>query len=78
MAYIPEYGTLGYNRGRAMNEPLSREQYERNAYADSTTRSILIGDDPILKMQESQMTAGAVGTVIGMLILIGLVIWNFI
>lgn len=75
MATVPEYGTLGFNRGRAMNEPMSREQYERNVF---TTSPSLVGDDPIMKMQESHLTAGAVGYAIGMLGIVVLVIWNLL
>lgn len=81
MAYLPECGTLGYNRGRADNEPLSDGEKSARAaheYLWGSRESILVGDDPVVQMRASQMTAGAWALGIGIVIFGALVIWQLV
>lgn len=65
MATIPEYGTLGFNRGRQMNEPLL---YGDMLGGVSVRPPERFGYDPVWEMRQSQLTAGAWGYAIGMVL----------
>lgn len=75
MARVPEYGTLGFNRGRADNEP--QQLYGDGLGNISSAPPETFGDDPVWKMRQQHMASGAIGMAIGMLLIIAMLVWQF-